>query len=151
MPDAQAALAGARDILAEEISDDARLRAELRRFYHAFGLSHQPRPPRRRIASTPPTTNFPEPVRQVADHRVLAMDRGEREGFLKVQHPGGRASGPPAALPPGSLCGARAPAPPRWSWPRRDAYTRLLHPALERELRAELTEQADEGAIRVFG
>ena len=148
VPDAQAALAGARDILAEEISDDARLRAELRRFYHAFGLITS-KAAKQEESVYEPYYDFSQPVRQVADHRVLAMDRGEREGFLKVsiEVESERA----AQLTARFFVRGQSPSAAQVNLAARDAYTRLLHPALERELRAELTERADEGAIRVFG
>ena len=148
VPDAQAALAGARDILAEEISDDARLRAELRRFYHAFGFITS-KASKEEDSVYAPYYEFSQPVRQVADHRVLAMDRGEREGFLKVsiQVESERA----AQLTARFFVRGQSPSTAQVELAARDAYTRLLHPALERELRAELTEKADEGAIRVFG
>ena len=142
------ALAGARDILAEEISDDARLRAELRRFYHAFGLITS-KAAKQEESVYEPYYDFSQPVRQVADHRVLAMDRGEREGFLKVsiEVESERA----AQLTARFFVRGQSPSAAQVDLAARDAYTRLLHPALERELRAELTERADEGAIRVFG
>ena len=83
VPDAAAALAGAQDIIAEAVSDDAACRAELRRYYRAFG----------RIASAKAKDedsvyaqyyDFAEPLNKIPGHRVLALDRGEREGFLKV-------------------------------------------------------------------
>ena len=83
VPDEEAALAGAQDILAEKISDDAACRAELRRYYRAFG----------RIASTKAKDedsvyaqyyDYAEPLAKIPGHRVLALDRGEREGYLKV-------------------------------------------------------------------
>ena len=83
VPDAAAALAGAKDIIAEAVSDDAACRAELRRYYRAFG----------RITSVKAKDedsvyaqyyDYAEPLNKIPGHRVLALDRGEREGFLKV-------------------------------------------------------------------
>ena len=83
VPDGEAALAGAKDIIAEMVSDDAACRAELRRYYRAFG----------RIASTKAKDedsvyaqyyDYAEPLSKIPGHRVLALDRGEREGYLKV-------------------------------------------------------------------
>ena len=150
VPDVAAALAGARDILAEQISDDAACRAELRRFYRAFG----------RVSSTAakeedsvykPYYDYAEPLAKIPGHRVLALDRGEREGYLKVNI---------------AVDTERAAAIVAWMFARKktggasalqveaaaqDAYTRLIHPSLENELRAALTAQAAEGAIEVFG
>ena len=150
VPDADAALAGAQDILAEQISDDAACRAELRRYYRAFG----------RIASAKARDedsvyaqyyDYAEPLAKIPAHRVLALDRGEREGYLKVGI---------------QVDAERAGAIVAWMFARKktggasaalveaaalDAYRRLIHPSLENELRGELTDAAAEGAIRVFG
>ena len=150
VPDAAAALAGAQDILAEQISDDAACRAELRRYYRAFG----------RIASAKARDedsvyaqyyDYAEPLAKIPGHRVLALDRGEREGYLKVGI---------------QVDAERAGAIVAWMFARKktggasaalveaaalDAYRRLIHPSLENELRGELTDAAAEGAIRVFG
>ena len=83
VPTAAEALAGARDIIAEAISDDARLRAELRRFYNAFGLV-QSKAAQEADSVYAQYYDFSEAVGKIAGHRVLALDRGEREGFLKV-------------------------------------------------------------------
>lgn len=149
VPDAEAALAGARDILAEAASDDAAVRGELRRFYHAFGLV------RSKAAKEEDSVyalyyDFSEPVSKIAGHRVLALDRGEREGFLKVtvEVDPERAGALTVQLFAGNKPGAAA-AEVRAAV--LDGYARLLHPSLEREIRAALTEQADEGAIALFG
>ena len=150
VPDVDAALAGAQDILAEQISDDAACRAELRRYYRAFG----------RIASAKARDedsvyaqyyDYAEPLAKIPGHRVLALDRGEREGYLKVGI---------------QVDAERAGAIVAWMFARKktggasaalveaaalDAYRRLIHPSLENELRGELTDAAAEGAIRVFG
>ena len=101
VPDAAAALAGAQDIIAEAVSDDAACRAELRRYYRAFG----------RIASAKAKDedsvyaqyyDFAEPLNKIPGHRVLALDRGEREGFLPAKRPAVPAQRlwmPPPAMP----------------------------------------------------
>lgn len=77
------ALAGARDIIAETISDDANVRAELRRFYHAFGVVTS-KAAKESDSVYAQYYDYSEPVAKIADHRVLALDRGEREEWLKV-------------------------------------------------------------------
>ena len=149
VPDAAAALAGAQDILAEQISDDARCRAELRRFYRAFGMV-------RSVGAKEEDSvyaqyyDYNEPVGKIPGHRILALDRGEREGFLKVtiQVESERAADIAAKLfvhrnggPSAAIVEAAA----------LDAYKRLIHPSLETELRGELSDKAAEGAIQVFG
>ena len=150
VPDARAALAGAQDILAERISDDARCRAELRRYYRAFGRIRSV-DAKKGDSVYAPYYDYAEPLNKIPGHRVLALDRGEREGYIKVG----------IEVEP-----ERAMAITAWMFARkknggasaqlveaaaRDAYTRLVHPSLENELRTELTAAADEGAIAVFG
>ena len=150
VPDAAAALAGAQDILAEQISDDARCRAELRRYYQAFGQIKSTQA-KQEDSVYAPYYDASEPLTKIPGHRVLALDRGEREGYLKVSI---------------TVDAERAAAITVWMFARkktggasallveaaaRDAYTRLIHPSLENELRAALTARADEGAIAVFG
>ena len=150
VPDARAALAGAQDILAERISDDARCRAELRRYYRAFGRIRSV-DAKKGDSVYAPYYDYAEPLNKIPGHRVLALDRGEREGYIKVG----------IEVKP-----ERAMAITAWMFARkknggasaqlveaaaRDAYTRLIHPSLENELRTELTAAADEGAIAVFG
>ena len=149
VPDAAAALAGAQDIIAETISDDARCRAELRRYYRAFGQIRSTAA-KKEDSVYAPYYDYSEPLAKLPGHRVLALDRGEREGFLKVGI---------------AVDAERAAAITVWMFARKktggasallveqaakDAYARLIHPSLENELRAELTAAADEGAIAVF-
>ena len=147
VPDAEAALAGARDILAETVSDSAEIRKELRALLNREGVL------RSRAAKEEDSVysmyyDFREPVRTVAAHRILAVNRGEREEFLKVslEAPEDKArelilrafvrNGTPAARQVAEACG--------------DAWERLVFPSLEREIRGDLTDRANEGAIRVF-
>ena len=150
VPDAAAALAGAQDIIAEAVSDDAACRAELRRYYRAFG----------RIASAKAKDedsvyaqyyDFAEPLNKIPGHRVLALDRGEREGFLKVgiQVDAERAAGIVSWMFARKKTGGASAAVVDAA--ARDAFSRLIHPSLENELRSELSDAAAEGAIKVFG
>ena len=150
VPDAAAALAGAKDIIAEAVSDDAACRAELRRYYRAFG----------RITSAKAKDedsvyaqyyDYAEPLNKIPGHRVLALDRGEREGFLKVsiQVDAERAGGIVAWMFARKKTGGASALLVEEA--ALDAYTRLIHPSLENELRSELSDAAAEGAIHVFG
>ncbi len=149
VPDADSALAGARDILAEQISDDAALRAELRRFYNAFGLVTG-RAAKEEDSVYAQYYDFSQAVGRIAGHRVLALDRGEREGFLKVavEVDAQRASAICQRMFVKKSGGKSAE---QVELAAQDAYTRLIHPSLERETRTALTEKAAEGAIAVFG
>ena len=150
VPDAAAALAGAQDIIAEAVSDDAACRAELRRYYRAFG----------RVASAKAKDedsvyaqyyDYAEPLNKIPGHRVLALDRGEREGFLKVtiQVDAERAAGIVSWMFARKKTGGKSAE--LVDAAARDAYSRLIHPSLENELRGELSDAAAEGAIKVFG
>lgn len=149
VPDADAALAGAQDILAETISDDARCRAELRRFYRAFGMVRSVKA-RDEDSVYAQYYDYAEPIGKIPGHRVLALDRGEREGFLKVsvQVESERAAAITAQLFVHRKGGDSAAIVEAAAL---DAYKRLIHPSLETELRGELSDKAAEGAIQVFG
>ena len=148
VPDAQTALALAQDIIAEQISDDASIRASLRALVHRVGIL-------RSVAAKEGDSvyaqyaDYREPVSRVAGHRVLAINRGEREEWLRVSVEVDEALAQQticrAVIRPGSACcdAVRAAA--------KDAWSRLIGPSLEREIRNELTDKANEGAIRVFG
>ena len=143
----QAALAGAMDILAERVSDDARVRAKLKALYLRTAQV------RTRAAKEEDSVyrmyyEHQEPMRLMASHRVLAVNRGEAEGFLKVslEVDAQQAENEVCALyvRPGST------TTPLVEAAARDAYSRLIAPSLENELRGDLTERAQEAAIRVF-
>ncbi|HIU15423.1 MAG TPA: RNA-binding transcriptional accessory protein [Candidatus Ventricola intestinavium] len=148
VPDPQAAVKLAQDILAEQFSDDAAIRASLRALLHRTGML-------RSVAAKEgesvyqPYTDYREPVLRAAGHRILALNRGEREGWLRVSIEVEQEQALRilyrAVMRPGSACcdAVRAAA--------ADALNRLILPSLEREIRSELTDRANEGAIRVFG
>ncbi len=148
VPDAETALALAQDIIAEQISDDAQIRASLRALVRRIGVLTG------RAAKDEDSVyrlyyDYKEPVMRVAGHRVLAINRGEREGFLKVAVEVDEAQAMQTICravidPPSPCCDAVREA-------AKDAWQRLIEPSLEREIRAELTDKANEGAIRVFG
>ena len=142
-----AALAGASDIIAENLSDDATLRGRLRDIIQKTGVI------RSASDNADDTTytmyhDFSEPVRRMQSHRVLALDRGENEGVLKVtlecDEQAALSAITRAVLHPRNPFGAflRDTA--------ADSWKRLLFPSLERETRNELTDKACEQAIRIF-
>ena len=146
---AEEALQGASDIIAEWISDDAALRKTLRELSLRRGVLIS------KAAEKEPEDSvyrlyydFSCPVNKVQGYQILAINRGEQEGILRacVQVEEGSAliAVRQSAVRPGSpsMAFVRAAA--------EDAYTRLIQPSLEREIRAYLTEQADEGAIHMF-
>ena len=143
------ALQGANDIIAEMISDDAEIRKQLRELYlrRAVLVSKS-------AAAEPEDSvyrlyyDFRSPVSRLQGHQVLAVNRGEREGVLKVsvELDVGTAR---VAVRRMTVPGSAAMAFVRDA--ADDAYDRLIQPSMEREIRNLLTEQANEGAIRMFG
>ena len=147
VPDAESALAGARDILAETVSDDADIRKALRGMMMREGVLVT-KAAKEEDSVYSMYYDFREPVRSMAAHRILAVNRGEREEYLKVslEVPEEKAlesirgtyvrgSGAVSAQV-AEACG--------------DAWERLIFPSLEREIRNELTDRANVSAIKVF-
>ena len=141
------ALQGASDIIAERISDSADIRKALRRLLEEQGTL-------RSLAATEEDSvyrlyyDFEQPIGRLQGHQVLAVNRGEKEGFLKASIVLDRERALPllrrAVVKPGSA------AMDFIKSAAEDAYDRLLFPSLEREMRALLTERANEGAIGQF-
>lgn len=142
------ALQGAMDILAERISDDAGVRAKLKSLYHQT-CQVQTKASGEEDSVYRMYYDYQEPLRLMPSHRVLAMNRGEKEGFLKVelvvdeqqvqriiQQEYVAHTGSIATQYVVSAC--------------EDAYTRLIAPSLDTELRNDLTDKAQQAAIRVF-
>ena len=147
VPDAETALAGARDILAETVSDSAEIRKELRALLNREGVI------RSRAAKEEDSVysmyyDYREPVRTIAAHRILAVNRGEREEFLKValEAPEEKAQ---EIIRKGFVRNA-TPAAQQVEEACADAWERLVFPSLEREIRNDLTDRANVSAIKVF-
>ena len=144
---AEDALAGASDIIAEQISDDASLRKTLRELLGRQGKL------RTGAAAEEDSVyriyyDFTQPVSRLQGHQILAVNRGEKEKMLKVEVLLDRDRALQAVWQAEVMPGTRAMAFVKAA--AEDAYDRLLFPSLERELRAELTDKACEGAIRQF-
>ncbi len=143
------AIAGAMDIIAENISDDASIRKRIRVVAMANSLLVSKASDENTDSVYAQYYDFKEPTAKIAGHRVLAVDRGEKEGFLKVSIDFDIAKAQhiiySTVLKNGnSLCTetVRKAAD--------DAYTRLIFPSIEREIRSELTQKACDSAIKVF-
>ncbi len=144
------ALAGASDIVAEMISDDADIRKALRTLMKRIAVlrSVAAKGKEEEVSVYQMYYDFTQPIGKVQGHQVLAVNRGEREDFLKVSVEVDREQAliavRRAVLIPGSAATAfvRAAA--------EDAYDRLIAPSMEREWRTALTDEANEGAIRNF-
>ena len=149
VPTAQDAIAGAMDIIAEMLSDSATIRKHLRPIFKNSGLLKSTAADAERDSVYANYYDYSEAVKKIAGHRILAVNRGEKEGFLKVGivlEPALALNVIYRALDKGTnpLCSdiLRAAG--------EDAYTRLIFPSIEREIRAELTENASESAMKVF-
>ena len=147
VPDAEAALSGARDLIAETLSDDADKRKRLRETFQ-----------RQAVLETKAATEedsvyrqyyeYSEPIARIPAHRVLAINRGEREGFLKVAL---RMDAVQAEdILKKDLIHSQGECARQLELACEDAWDRLIAPAVERELRGELSDRAGEGAIHVF-
>ena len=146
--DAEEALQGAMDIIAERISDDPQVRTKLKQLYHRDCMV------KTKQSGDEDSVyrmyyDYQEPLRLMPSHRVLAMNRGEKEGFLKVGldvNEGGvqRIIQSDYVAHTGSLATEYVVKA------CEDAYSRLIAPSLDTELRNELTDKAQTAAIRVF-
>lgn len=143
------ALAGAMDIIAEVISDHADIRRRIRNLFSVAGvLAAKAANPEQESVYTN-YYDYQEEVKKIADHRVLAIDRGEKEGFLKVA----------LAIEPvkaqnvirSVIITGDNPCADIVMEAGLDAYDRLISPSVQREIRSMLTERAAANAIKVFG
>lgn len=145
---AEEALQGAMDIIAEDASDNAELRKKLREMYLKYGTISS-------VATSEEADDvyknyfeYSEPVCKIAGHRVLALDRGEKDGALKISVAldDGEGEKPVIAeyVKNNGKCGELVRAA------CEDSCKRLIFPSIEREVRNELSANAQEGAIKVF-
>ena len=147
---AKDALAGAMDILAERISDDARYRTYIRRATRDQGSLQSSAKDEKAQSVYENYYQYEEPVRKCAGHRILAINRGEAEKILtvKIQAPEETIL---RYLEKQVITRENPYTTPVLRAVIEDSYKRLIAPAIEREIRNELTEKAEDGAIRVFG
>lgn len=142
------ALAGAMDIIAEAISDNADVRKRIRNLTRLNGFI-ETAGSKDDLGVYEMYKEFREPVSRVAGHRVLAINRGEKEDFLKVSidMPDEKPLNVIASLYRGKC----AESDEFLKAAGADAYTRLIFPSIEREIRGELTDSASTAAIKLFG
>jgi uncharacterized protein len=145
----EAAIAGAKDIIAESISDEADYRIWIRKITTQKGKIISAAKDENAESVYEMYYDFEEPVRRLAGHRVLALNRGEKEKFLSVK----------IEAPEEDIIRYLEKKTIKTDNPYttlvlkdvvQDAYKRLVAPAIEREIRNELTEKAEDGAIEVF-
>jgi uncharacterized protein len=147
---AEEALAGARDILAERVSDDATARAKLRAVYRKDALVSS-----KVISGKEPEAakfkdyfDWQEPLAKAPSHRVLAMRRGEKELFLMMRITVEERAALAEVEP--LFARGKSPAAEQVRLAVQDGFKRLLAPAMETEMRLETKKRADETAIKVF-
>ncbi|WP_156829698.1 Tex family protein [Paenibacillus ginsengihumi] len=142
------AVQGAMDIIAEQLADDAKLRAWLRRYTQEHGIVRTEAKDAEQESVYEMYYAYQEPVRKLPPHRILAINRGEREDVLKVtlEVPTERIHDYMAKQI------VKGPSAVRETLTAviEDAYKRLLAPSIEREVRGEMTEKAEEQAIQIF-
>ncbi|MET1945876.1 Tex family protein [Enterococcus faecium] len=149
---AEEALHGAHEIIAEQVSDNAKFRTWIRSYTYNKGMyvSNVKDEQADEKGVYEMYYDFAEPVHKMVSHRILATNRGEKEEVLKVFLQVDEA----AILAYLDRQLVKNPASPSSSFVReayQDSYKRFIQPAIERELRNELTEKADEQAIAIFG
>lgn len=151
VPDADAALAGARDIIAEELSENPDVRKKMRDVFAQKGrmVSTVVSGKEEEGARFRDYFNWDEPVNKAPSHRILAVLRGEEEGVLRLSLRPAEEDRLAAGLAASAASGNDAPAQEVRA-ACMDGYARLLAPAMETELRASLKTRADAEAIAVF-
>lgn len=147
---AEEALEGAKDIIAEQISDEADYRIYIRDLTMKEGKLVTAAKDEKAESVYEMYYDYEEPVSKVAGHRVLAVNRGENEKFLtvKVEAPEERIL---QFLRTKTIINDNPVTSPVLEEVIADSYDRLIAPAIEREIRNDLTEKAEDGAISVFG
>ena len=142
------ALQGAKDIIAEDVSDNAEFRKELRRLTFEFGLLST-KQAKEEDSVYAQYYDYSEPIKKVLPHRVLAINRGEKEDFLKVSVTVSSEIVLNYLLSQ-TLLNNGSSAETYVSAAVLDSYDRLIAPSIEREIRNDLFDNASEGAIKVF-
>lgn len=144
------AIAGAKDIIAEHISDEADYRIRIRELTSEKGTISSAAKDEKEQSVYEMYYDFQEPVKKLAGHRILALNRGEKEKLLTV-----KINAPEEDilryLEHQVITRDNPVTTPVLKDVVEDSYKRLIGPAIEREIRASLTEKAEDGAIKVFG
>ena len=146
---AEEAIAGARDIIAEGISDEADYRSYIRKITMQKGRVVSAAKDEKAESVYEMYYEFEEPIQKLAGHRILALNRGEKEKFLMV-----KVEAPEEDilryLEKKTIHRENPYTMPVLKEAAADSYKRLIGPAIEREIRSDLTEKAEDGAIEVF-
>lgn len=148
--DVKEAISGALDIIAENISDDAQYRTYIRNLSMKEGLISSQAKDKTAESVYEMYYDFEEPVSKIVGHRILALNRGEKEKVLtvKIKPPVDKII---AYLEKQIITSDNRFTTPLLKEAIADSYDRLIAPSIERDIRNELTEKAEDGAITVFG
>ncbi len=148
VPDVLSAISGACDIIAEEISDNAEYRKALRSITFEHGMLNVVKA-KEEDSVYAQYYEYSEPLKKVPGHRILAINRGEKEEFLKVSID----ISSDIVLNYLNNCVVAEPVSPAYKYVSAavvDSYERLIAPSIEREIRNDIFDNASEGAIKVF-
>ena len=147
---AEDAIAGALDIIAENISDNAKYRKQIKRTCYLEGMITTKATKPEEKSSYDMYYDFSEKVNRIPSHRILAINRGEKEEFLKVKidKPQEKIL---ANIEKDIIKDENSQYAELLKNCISDSFSRLIEPSIDREIRADLTEKADEQAIKVFG
>lgn len=149
VPTSADALAGARDIIAETISDDAEIRKEVRRITYSQGILVTQAVDKAARSAYEMYYDYKEPINKIPPHRILAINRGEKDDALTV-----RIEAPVDQII--AIINSRMITNKNSIWHHsvisavEDAYKRLISPSIEREVRNELTDKGEQQAIVIF-
>ena len=151
--DEKEAISGAQDIIAEMVSDDAELRKKIRKLYLKLGVfssvfTKKIEEDSEKAGVYETYKNYQEPITQIKAHRVLALNRGEKDEALKVKLEIDKNLA--FAICENSFIKNGSPYKNLIKEACQDAYTRLINPSIEREVRNLITEEAQEKAIKMF-
>ena len=146
---AKEAIQGALDIIAENISDNAKYRKDIKRLYYREGLIKTSAKDMEEKSNYEMYYDYSESLRFIPSHRILAINRGEKEDFLKVKIEKNEEK--ILNLMERDILKGQNQFTEMLKNTILDSFTRLIEPSIDREIRSDLTEKAEESAIKVFG
>ena len=146
---AEEAIQGALDIIAENISDNAKYRKDIKRLYYREGLIKTSAKDMEKKSNYEMYYDYSESLRFIPSHRILAINRGEKEDFLKVKIEKNEEK--ILNLMERDILKGQNQFTEMLKNTILDSFTRLIEPSIDREIRSDLTEKAEESAIKVFG
>ena len=146
---AEEAIQGALDIIAENISDNAKYRKDIKRLYYREGLIKTSANDMEEKSNYEMYYDYSESLRFIPSHRILAINRGEKEDFLKVKIEKNEEK--ILNLMERDILKGQNQFTEMLKNTILDSFTRLIEPSIDREIRSDLTEKAEESAIKVFG